>query len=184
MTNSSSKYSNEPLLILNKVDKKGKEDRKPDILIRLLCLLFLLSQRLCIPYFSLLYSNIDEHMYLMYLLSFSRQYRRTVVAAGDYVRLRSLHFAPTHIHRPYPRRYRVGCSCRRLRNQQRLSAQPAKTFCAIGKDSMRNRSKLSAQSLEAPCAIKNHSSLFCFSIILTIYPKHKDVSPKTSLCFE
>jgi hypothetical protein len=27
--------------------------------------------------------------------------RRAVVAAGDYVRLRSLRFAPTHIHRPY-----------------------------------------------------------------------------------
>jgi hypothetical protein len=36
-----------------------------------------------------------------------------VVAAGDYVRLRSLRFAPTHIHRPYSRRYRVGCDCRR-----------------------------------------------------------------------
>jgi hypothetical protein len=30
--------------------------------------------------------------------------RRAVVAAGDYVRLRSLRFAPTHIHRPYSRR--------------------------------------------------------------------------------
>jgi hypothetical protein len=29
------------------------------------------------------------------------RYRRAVVAAGDYVRLRSLRFAPTHIHRPY-----------------------------------------------------------------------------------
>jgi hypothetical protein len=36
-----------------------------------------------------------------------------VVAAGDYVRLRSLRFAPTHIHRLYSRRYRVGCGCRR-----------------------------------------------------------------------
>jgi hypothetical protein len=27
--------------------------------------------------------------------------RRAVVAAGDYVRFRSLRFAPTHIHRPY-----------------------------------------------------------------------------------
>jgi hypothetical protein len=35
--------------------------------------------------------------------------RRGVVAAGDYVRFRSLRFAPTHIHRPYSRRYRVGC---------------------------------------------------------------------------
>jgi hypothetical protein len=35
--------------------------------------------------------------------------RRAVVAADDYVRLRSLRFAPTHIHRPYSRRYRVGC---------------------------------------------------------------------------
>jgi hypothetical protein len=34
--------------------------------------------------------------------------RRAVDAAGDYVRLRSLRFAPTHIHRPYLRRYRVG----------------------------------------------------------------------------
>jgi len=27
--------------------------------------------------------------------------RRAVDAAGDYVRLRSLRFAPTHIHRPF-----------------------------------------------------------------------------------
>jgi hypothetical protein len=27
--------------------------------------------------------------------------RRAVVAAGDYVRFRSLRFAPTHIHRPF-----------------------------------------------------------------------------------
>jgi hypothetical protein len=33
--------------------------------------------------------------------------RRAVVAAGDYVRLRSLRFAPTHIHRPYSRPFRA-----------------------------------------------------------------------------
>jgi hypothetical protein len=40
--------------------------------------------------------------------------RRPVVAAGDYVRAK-LRCAPfcTHIHRPYSRRYRVGCGCRR-----------------------------------------------------------------------
>jgi hypothetical protein len=36
--------------------------------------------------------------------------RRAVDAVGDYVRLRSLRFAPTHIHRPYSRRYRGGCN--------------------------------------------------------------------------
>jgi hypothetical protein len=36
--------------------------------------------------------------------------RRAVVATGDSVRFRSLRFAPTHIHRPYSRRNRVGCS--------------------------------------------------------------------------
>jgi hypothetical protein len=36
------------------------------------------------------------------------RYRSTVVAAGDYVRLRPLRFASTHIHRPYSRRYRGG----------------------------------------------------------------------------
>jgi hypothetical protein len=44
-----------------------------------------------------------------------------VVAAGDYVRLRSLRFAPTHIHRPY--------SARRpqpLRGKQRDDTQKAK----------------------------------------------------------
>jgi hypothetical protein len=34
-------------------------------------------------------------------LSFLSTFFVNVVAAGDYVRLRSLRFAPTHIHRPY-----------------------------------------------------------------------------------
>jgi hypothetical protein len=42
-------------------------------------------------------------------LSTISECRRAVDAAGDYVRLRSLRIAPTHIHRPYSRRCRVGC---------------------------------------------------------------------------
>jgi hypothetical protein len=46
----------------------------------------------------------DDRMYL----TNSEGRRCMVVAAGDYVRFRSLRFAPTHIHRPYSRRWRVG----------------------------------------------------------------------------
>jgi hypothetical protein len=57
-----------------------------------------------------------------YLLSFiyslfTSSGRRAVDAAGDYVRLRSLRFAPTHIHRPYLRRYRVGCNVDDIKSQ-------------------------------------------------------------------
>jgi hypothetical protein len=48
--------------------------------------------------------------------------RRAVDAAGDYVRLRSLRFAPTHIHRPYSRRCRVGC---------KVVAKPTRVGCKV-----------------------------------------------------
>jgi hypothetical protein len=73
----------------------------------------------------------------------------SIVAAGDYVRLRSLRFAPTHIHRPYSRRYRGGCNIFEtnnfLRNRFKLSAQSLQTLCAIASNFLRNRPELSAQ---------------------------------------
>jgi hypothetical protein len=51
--------------------------------------------------------------------------RRAVVAAGDYVRFRSLRFAPTHIHRPYSRRYRVGCNVAAYSRRYRVGCNVA-----------------------------------------------------------
>jgi hypothetical protein len=51
---------------------------------------------------------------------------------------------------------------------------------------LRNRQRLSAQSHLTPCAIKKITVIvpFFHRPYTSIHPKHKDVSPKTSLCFE